>query len=258
VEDDGSVTDLIALDRKFEDLRPTLQFKVKVSPSGDIDLSEYCVAMDQGDLESCCGNGTAESLEILENIAHEGITGYQPTLLSRMFIWAMARTENGTLDQDTGTYVRTCFSVLTNLGVCTEILWPYDPTLISVNPSLLAQRQALGHTIEGAYRITSTGDQLLADITTSLSANHPVVFGTTVTTAFQALSGLGPMNPPAPSDTIAGGHCMVVVGRIGGNFLVKNSWGTSWGQGGLCLFTPAYITSSVTNDLWVPTLGPIF
>ncbi len=255
---DGTTTDLWLQDKKFSDLKPQLAHKLKAGPPGPVDLSNFCVAMDQGDLGSCVGNGTCESLEILENIAHQATAGYQVTLLSRMFVWAMARTQEGTLGSDAGVYVRTAFNVLATLGVCTEITWPYQDSLMTVSPSMLAQREALGHTIQTAYRIDSLGQDRVTDIITALNAQHPVVFGTNVTNAFEGLSGNGPVDVPGATDTIAGGHCMVVVGWDGTNFLIKNSWGTGWGQNGFCLFTPNYMTWDNTTDLWVPTLGPSF
>jgi hypothetical protein len=209
-------------------------------------------------VHNCVGNGTCESLEILENIAHQATAGYQAILLSRMFVWAMARTQEGKLNQVTGCYVRTALNVISTLGVCTEVTWPYQGNLSTVSPSLLAQREALGHTIPASYRIDTMGQDRLNDVMTALQAQHPIVFGTNVTNAFEGLSGNGPVDVPGPTDSIAGGHCMVVVGWDGENFIVKNSWGTGWGAGGFWLMTPAYLTWDNTSDLWVPTLGPLF
>ena len=110
---DGSTIDLFAQDRKFSALLPNLTV---LADAGDIDLSMYCIDMDQQQLSSCVGNGTAESLEMLEQMAHEGIPGYQPTPLSRLFIYNMARTEDGDLNQDAGTNIRTAFDVLGRFG----------------------------------------------------------------------------------------------------------------------------------------------
>lgn len=252
---DGTNIDLIAQDKQF----PELAARLKATTAGDIDLSKYCIAMNQYALSSCVGNGTVEALEMLENIAHEGIPGYQPTVLSRLFIYNGAREQEGTLDKDEGTHVRTAFNVLATLGVCTEQLWPYDDTKVFTSPSFLAQRQALGHKIHAAYRIETQGDQRLQDIVTALRAKHPVVFGTTVTKAFESLdTSSGPVGTPGASDPIAGGHCMVVAGYIGGLFVIKNSWGTDWGNGGFAYFTPDYMAWAGTDDLWVPTLAPTF
>ncbi len=252
---DGQTIDLWAKDPKFSELKMQLR-KYGLGTPGPVDLSTFCVSMNQGSLPSCVGNGTCEALEVLENIAHQGISGYEATPLSRMFVWAMARTQEGTLDQVTGCFTRTAMTVIQTLGVCAEALWPYEAGLATTSPSLLAQRQALGHTIQSAYRIDTLAQDRVNDVITALQASHPVVFGTDVTNAFEGLTGAGPVDVPQPTASIAGGHCMVVVGWDGANFKVKNSWGTDWGDGGFCLMTPAYIEWDNTTDLWVPTIGP--
>jgi C1A family cysteine protease len=250
VDPSGNNIDLLASDRRFADLIFTNELRLG---SGDVDLSQYCVAMNQYSLESCTGNATCESLEILENIA----TG-SATILSRLFTYAMARTIEGTLSVDAGSHVRTCFETLSLYGVCEETTWPYDMTKVNVSPSILAQQQAVGHKVSAYYRITSTGDQRLADIQTALRNKLPVVIGTQIGNDFEkATASTGPLSPPDVL-SIIGGHALVVVGYVGGAYKIKNSWGTGWGDGGFCLFTPEYLTSSETDDLWVPTHASSF
>lgn len=251
---DGSTVDLIASDKKFEMLSDFLKLQ---GGSGDIDLSPYCVAMNQYQLSSCCGNATCESLEMLANIVSGVVTGRAP-ILSRLFTYAMARTIEGTLNVDNGTHVRTCFETLRLMGVCLETYWPYVAAQVNVSPSILAQMQAVGHKINSFYRITSTGTQRLTDIQTALYGMHPVVIGTDVGSEFEsANASTGPLGPPALG-TIKGGHALVVVGYVGGNYIIKNSWGTGWGNNGFCTFSPDYLTWADTDDLWVPTLAPVF
>lgn len=247
---DGTTADIDAHDKKFSDFVAAKNFSVG---TGDVDLSSYCVAMNQYQLSSCTGNATCESLEILENIATGGATP-----LSRLFTYAMARTVEGTLNVDGGSHVRTCFDTLSRFGVCTEALWPYDMGQVNVSPSLLAQEQAVGHKIKAYYRITTDGDQRLTDIQTALYNQHPVVIGTLVGTDFEnAGPATQPLGPP-DMNTVKGGHALVIVGYVGGWYKIKNSWGTGWGDHGFCLFTPDYLTWVGTDDLWVPTLAPAF
>lgn len=255
-EPDGTVIDLLAQDRKYETgLRPFLA----TASTGDVDLTPFCTDQNQLNLSSCAGNGTVESLEILNNIA-----GYKRTPLSRLFVYALARNEeedpanpgHTMLERDEGTYIRSTFDVLSRYGVCDEYIWPYDPSKVFTSPSLMAQRQALGHKIHSYYRIASTGEDRVAEVISALRQNHPVVFGTKIGPSFQRLVGPGPVGPP--TGVTIGGHCMVVVGFVGGMFIIKNSWGTGWGDKGCCLFTPEYLAWEDTADLWVPTLGMDF
>ena len=245
VDPDGNTTDLVAHDPDAKLLLSSLPVG---TPSGDVSLRPWGVDMNQLSEGACAGNATAESVEVLNNIA-----GYKPVPLSRQFIYNMARQETGDLANDEGTYIRVCFDVLSRFGVCDEYIWPYDPSKVHVSPSLMAMRQALGHKIHAAYRINDTGSARLDAVIAALRADHPVVFGTQVSYDYMQLKDSTPQKPP--TQNIAGGHAQVIMGFIGGNFLIKNSWGTGWADGGYSYFDPSYITWDQTQDLWVPTLA---
>jgi len=56
-----------------------------------------------------------------------------------------------------------------------------------------------------------------------------------------------------PTEQEDGGHCMLIVGYNNENrtFLVRNSWGTAWGQQGYGAMPYDYILSPKrTTDLW--------
>ena len=229
-----------------------LAAQAPVKTTGDnVDLRAFCTDTNQFDASACAGNATADSVEIVYAANNPG----QPVdQLSRMFVYSMARTRDGTLDKDAGTYIRSCFEVLSTLGICREVLWPYDTQKVFVSPSILAQREALGHKIDAYYRIKSTGLDRLDEIISALKSHHPVVFGTLIEQSFTARLGLDRVIDRPKGATI-GGHAMVIVGYIDGMFLVKNSWGPYWRDGGYALLSPEYIMWSNTQDLWVPTLG---
>jgi C1A family cysteine protease len=63
--------------------------------------------------------------------------------------------------------------------------------------------------------------------------------------------GVIPM--PGLTEQEDGGHCMLIVGYNNENrtFLVRNSWGTAWGQQGYGAMPYDYILSPKrTTDLW--------
>ncbi len=60
--------------------------------------------------------------------------------------------------------------------------------------------------------------------------------------------------PQAKARPTDGGHAFVIVGYTAEGFIVQNSWGTSWGTGGLAVLTyPDWIENAM--DCWVAQLG---
>ena len=250
---------------------PDRSFAVALSPmlsavtAGDVDLRPYTTQTNQYSASSCVGNATTDSVEILNAIA-----GVPPVQLSRLFVYTLARNmadEDGDgradIDRDHGTYIRLAFDVLEKFGICREDLaveqggWPYDLNRLFTLPSLKSMRAATGHRIHSSYRIDEQGEARVQRIIEALRAYHPVVFGTRIEQSFQSLAGPGPVSPPAGS-TI-GGHAMIVVGYLQEQgFIIKNSWGPSWGENGFCIMTPEYLAWEGTTDLWVPTKGAMF
>jgi C1A family cysteine protease len=238
-------------DYKFDQLKNRLS---AVSFSGEHIIPENFPIYDQLSLNSCVANATCGALEILM-----GLKQSNPAGLSRLFVYWNARVYTKETDRDEGTYIRNAFDSLRTLGVCLENAWKYDPGMVFAQPNLESYKEGDDNTIDSFYRIDSTGSQRLDDIETAIRANHPVVFGTGVSREFTQYTGGGKVWGP-PSSSI-GGHAMVVVGvRIASNgareFLIRNSWGTSWGDDGHCWFNEDYLMSDQTNDLWVPTLVP--
>jgi hypothetical protein len=242
-------------------LRPRL---VEVHP-GDVDLREHTTSTNQYGAGSCAGNATADSVEVLNSIAK-----LPAVQLARLFVYALARNfmdldQDGKsdIDKDEGTYIYLCFDVLSKFGICREDIeagkggWPYDLGNLHELPDLKAMRKATGHRIHSYYRIAATGDERVEEAIAALRANHPVVFGTSINSAFKRIRSLSPVGPP--EGVTIGGHAMMIVGYLAGKgFIIKNSWGSGWGDGGFCIMAPEYLAWEGTRDLWVPTKGMAF
>lgn len=236
----------------------TKDFKTGLAPvlknleGPDPDLRPYCTSTNQYNLQSCAGNATADAVEIFD-VAE----GRPHVELSRLFVYTKARELHGELNKDAGTYISSCFKVLSRFGICTEKAWTYDSSKVFTTPSMLSLREATGHKIHSYYSIQDTGDARCQAVIAALRARHPVVFGTQIPVGFdQYTKGvLG-----VPKGAVEGGHAMIVVGWLSkmNAFIVKNSWGSGWGDGGFWYMSPEFLAWDSTWDLWVPTRGYAF
>jgi C1A family cysteine protease len=97
--------------------------------------------------------------------------------------------------------------------------------------------------------------QNLLQMKACLAAGSPIVLGFSVYTAFEGslVAKTGVLNMPQKGEKLLGGHAVLCVGYVDKDkrFIVRNSWGTDWGQDGY--FTIPYdyfVTGSLADDLW--------
>jgi len=83
-----------------------------------------------------------------------------------------------------------------------------------------------------------------------------VVWGTQVDAGFMRAGPTTPALRPDPS-TIQGGHATILTGvqTVAGRmqFLLRNSWGTSWGKNGHIWLDQDYVTWPYATDFWSMT-----
>lgn len=234
--------------------------KVSRASAGDHIIPGLPPLLDQLNLGSCAANAGAGALEILLN--NEGALRQ----LSRLHLYWIARAVDGTTTEDAGTYLSSIVQQMHKIGVCDESVWTYEPDALVTHagnrvkkficpPPVESDIRASENRVSGYYRINTTGAQRLADITTAIRANHPVIFGTEVGDGFIKTKGITPVLPD-PKD-MQGGHatCLVGVQTIAGrqSFMDKNSWGPGWAAGGYCWLDQDYMTWGETSDIWVIT-----
>lgn len=224
-----------------------------VETNGVLDLRKWCSPVEnQAQAGSCVGNGVVGALEFLQIR-----NGLPYTDLSRLFVYYNSRLMTGDQDKDEGTYIRIAFGTLTSLGTCSEKKWPYDLNNLFIRPSWGSYREAYPHKITSFYRIQETSGQPLIDsIKRALQAQHPVVFGMIVDQDYMSIGSDGMVAMPQKTRVNAGGHCQVIVGYDENKrrFIVRNSWGTYWGDKGYAYVPYDYLDAADANDFWVPYL----
>lgn len=216
-----------------------------------VDLRQWCSPVEnQQDIGSCVANAIVSDLEFLQ-ILH----GLPYTDLSRMFLYYNARLLLSETDKDEGSYISLAMGTLKTHGVCPESVFPYDTSKVFMRPTWEAYRRAFAHTLSEYYKIDEHGMQLHRDIRASLDNKHPVVFGTPVWQSIMRVGSEGVIQMPDASQSI-GSHAMLIVGYDMNKsmYLIRNSWGTGWGQDGYAWMPFDYIDTAGANDFHVGTL----
>lgn len=204
--------------------------------------------LNQGQTSACVAHATAQAVRT--RLSAQGVVA--PLLPSRLHIYYIARAETGDQNVDEGTYVASAVDAISKLGYPPEIAYPFseDPAVINAQPPWEDFREALDQKlVNGAYRISSVGQQRVADVKAALAGGHPVIFGTDVDNAiFDVVAGQIWPGCVGPS---VGGHALMICGYAPGHFELCNSWGSDYADEGFFLASEAAIASSLATDFWV-------
>jgi C1A family cysteine protease len=216
-----------------------------------VDLTSKCTSVsDQGQVGSCIAHAVTDTLEFLEIKNYKGASLQKDWFdMSRLYVYYYGRIESGIpVTADIGCYIRQSIKAIKKYGICKEVYWPYIPSKFSVEPDQISKEQAKNFQLIRYYRLYN-----LSQMMKCLSDGFPFVFGiSTYPNMFQTpyvRSG----NIPMPQGNICGGHAMLAVGYDTKKkvFLIKNSWGTSWGRGGYGTIPFDYLDNrNLSDDFW--------
>jgi hypothetical protein len=204
-----------------------LQLPTEVNLSGSLPLPQQ-----QGKRDTC--------LAFAVVALYQQATGDLSDLSEQFVYWASKERDG--MPNTRGTRPDVALEVLRDMGVCTEALWPYESRNIAGNegqgppPDGAAEEARLRRILafscladRNYYQIKAAladGSLVLIGLPTYEHWNH----------SWQARV-LGRLRHPLPGEAERGGHAMVVVGYRddpgvpgGGYFIVRNSWGVSWGS----------------------------
>ncbi|MCA9060722.1 MAG: hypothetical protein KDA85_19555, partial [Planctomycetaceae bacterium] len=110
----------------------------------------------------------------------------------------------------------------------------------------------------------STADDVMNRLWVNLAAGLPAMFGFTVYSSIDAAWDTGCIPFPSSRERIRGGHAVCAVGydddliitnphngqSTKGAFLIRNSWGTDWGDNGYGWLPYDYLYAGLADDWW--------
>lgn len=211
---------------------------------------------NQEDTGSCVGWATAEGVVRYHMVQAGKLTQSEP--LSPRFVWMASKEtdEYTTLPESfiegAGTSLKAAMDIARTRGVVTDKLLPFH----------VATKMYTGDEnaffAEAAQRKISAYFNLRRDLNkwkSWLASHGSLLAGLSVDATWDnATATKGKLDKFQPG-TERGGHAISVVGyRADGRFIIRNSWGTAWGDKGFAYASPAYIAGAFFNESYGVTV----
>ncbi len=229
---------------------------INYASSYDLRLSAGQI-LDQGNEGSCVENAVVSSIDMLMRLA-----GHPIDALSRQQLYNDQRQLIGHFDTDWGSGTEATLFVGKNTGIAYERSFAYGPDTLFTHPSATVEAEASQHKITSYTQLNPSVSYVgfVAETKQALSQGktvlcsfhvHDFIFNETGPLAGQINYGF--------TGTNNSGHCVVIVGvddnLNGGSYIIKNSWGTGWGDNGYGTIRYDQFAVSATHDdlesLWV-------
>jgi C1A family cysteine protease len=222
---------------------------------------------NQGQLGSCTANAVVGLVEYFERRAFG-----RHIDASRLFLYKATRDLLG-LHGDTGASLRAAMGALALFGVPPEQYWPYKVAHYDVEPTPFCYAFASNYQALTYYRLDppATPPQALLDrIKANAAAGRPSCFGFTVYSSIGQAASSGKIPFPTKGEHVLGGHAIDIAGyddklqihntspggtTTTGAFLIRNSWGTSWGMSGYGWLPYEYVLQHLATDFWTLIKG---
>lgn len=215
------------------------------APPSAVDLrAAWWTVGDQGRTGSCVGWATADGVGRHAMVEAGRITTEQR--LSPRFTWMGSKETDEFVTRPTGfvegsgTSLKAAMDMSRKFGFSLETDLPFDivTTMFSGNENAFYASAA-------QRRITYVNLGLDTYQWRLWLANHgPILAGFSVDDAFTSVGSDGLVGAFVPG-TVRGGHAVCIVGyREDGRFIVRNSWGTGWGESGFAYVTEEYLAAA--------------
>lgn len=205
---------------------------------------------DQLSTGSCVGWATADSILRWHFVKLGRIN--ENTMLSSRFIWMAAKETDALKDtptsfiEEAGTSLKAALDVARKLGCVTDDILPFSSRYPYTGTENSFFARATRLKINNYHNLGVNPH----DWRSWIYQNGPILAHISVDEAFQNASHTqGRLTQHDPSSQ--SGHAVAIVGYTSEGFIIRNSWGTDWGDRGFALATHAYAESAIKETYGV-------
>ena len=217
-----------------------------IPPSKDLRATWWKIN-DQGSTGSCVGWGTADGLLRWHHVQAGHIKNNE--LLSPRFIWMASKETDQYTSQPTsfidseGTSLKAALDIARKFGAVRDSVLPFSSGALFPGDTQTFYALASQLKILTYFNLGRT----ISNWKTWLATKGPILTRLDVDTAWDAATdNKGNMDAYDAAHT-RGGHCVAMVGYKKDRIIVRNSWGTSWGDGGYAYASNAYAKKAFTE-----------
>lgn len=244
-------------DWKFEDAVQAGMMAAVAAPPPSKDLrAAWWTIGDQEDTGACVGWASTDGVMRYHLVKASKLK--QSELLSPRFTWMASKetdeytTRPETFIEEAGTSLKAAMDICRKYGVVLNSMLPFDIRTLMYTGKENAFYAAAASRKAASY---VNMQKNFANWRTWLASNGPIMVALNVDASWdQAAATQGKIDNFQPS-TVRGGHAVCLVGyRTDGRFIVRNSWGTTWGDKGFGYPSEAYITAAFFNESYGITL----
>jgi C1A family cysteine protease len=205
---------------------------------------------DQGSTGSCVGWASTDGVARHMFVTANRLT--QATHLSPRFTWMACKETDPftsrpqTMIEGAGTTLKAAVDILRKYGAVPETMLPFK-----INTTMYTGNENTFYATAATRKVASYFNlqRNLANWRSWLGQHGPILVGLNVDATWDGATATGGKLDTFKPSTVRGGHAVALVGYTRDKrFIVRNSWGTAWGDKGFGYASEAYINAAFYDE----------